>query len=313
MRWASADDSPRVRITPKLVRVIDDTTVWTHQYDASIADLFKIQAEIAYQITGALQVALDGRERLAVEARPTTDTDAYLAYLRGMASYQQGSSDTANLVVARAELEQAVARDPRFALAWSWLGRVSSLQFRTGAVRTQETRELARRAARTAIDLNPGQPEVHLGMAQVLIVEREYDAALREIQIARVGLPNAPELLQIEAQIEQRQGRWRESLASYLRAFELDPASTADSIVVHYAHRRHTPKHAALSALRRLHSGRQLLSPRPSSTSVNGAKWPPRGASYRPRSIPGRPRMVACEGSLRNSSGSMAATNARLR
>lgn len=238
VRWASADDSPRVRITPKLVRVIDDTTVWTHQYDASIADLFKIQAEIAYQITGALQVALDGRERLAVEARPTTDTDAYLAYLRGMASYQQGSSDTANLVVARAELEQAVARDPRFALAWSWLGRVSSLQFRTGAVRTQETRELARRAARTAIDLNPGLPEVHLGMAQVLIVEREYDAALREIQIARVGLPNAPELLQIEAQIEQRQGRWRESLASYLRAFELDPASTADSIVVHYAHRR---------------------------------------------------------------------------
>ena len=227
-----------MRITPKLIRVADDTTVWTHQYEASISDLFKVQAEIAYQITGALQVALDARERQSVEARPTADTEAYLAYLRGIASYQQGASDTANLAQARAELEQAVARDPTFALAWIWLGRVCAWQYRTGAMRTPETREKARRAAQTAIELDPGRAEVHLGLAHVLMSDREYESALRELDIARVGLPNSPELLQIVAVIEQRRGRWRESLTTYMRAFELDPASTADLIALHYLHQR---------------------------------------------------------------------------
>ncbi len=238
VRWAQTPAGTRVRITPKLIRVADDTTVWTHPYEASMSDLFRVQAEIAYQITGALEVALDARERKAVEMRPTADTEAYLAYLRGKASYQQGASDTANLTLAREELEQAVARDPSFALAWSWLGRVCGWQYRSGAMRTPETREKAHRAAQTAIELDPGSAEAHIGLANVLMSDRQYEQALRALDIARVALPNSPELLQIAAVIEQRQGRWRESLSTYLRAFELDPASTADLIAVHYVHQR---------------------------------------------------------------------------
>ena len=90
VRWAQMGDATRVRITPKLIRVADDTTVWTHPYETSVSDLFKVQAEIAYQIAGALQVAVDARERQAVEARPTADTDAYLGYLRGVAPFNKG-------------------------------------------------------------------------------------------------------------------------------------------------------------------------------------------------------------------------------
>lgn len=238
VRWAHIGDATRVRITPKLIRVADDTTVWTHPYEASIADLFAVQAEIAYQIAGALQVALDARERRAVEARPTADTEAYLGYLRGIASYQQGASDTANLAQARAELENAVTRDPSFALAWSWLGRVCAWQYRTGAMRTPETMEKAHRAAQRALELDPGRADVHLGLAHVLMSDRQYEEALRELDIARIGLPNSAELLHIIAIIEQRRGRWAESLATYKRAFELDPASTADLIALHYMHQR---------------------------------------------------------------------------
>ena len=238
VHWAHAADDTRVRITPKLIRVADDTTVWTHSYEASIADLFRVQAEIAYQITGALEVALDARERQAVEMRPTEDTEAYLAYLRGIASYQQAPSDTANLALARKELEQAVARDPSFGLAWSWLGRVCAWQYRTGSIRTAETREKAQQAARTAIELNPGNAEVHIGMAHVLMSDRQYEAALRALDIARIAQPNSPDRLRIAALIEQRQGRWRESLATYMRAFALDPASTAEPIALHYVHQR---------------------------------------------------------------------------
>ena len=166
VRWAQMGDTTRVRITPKLIRVADDTTVWTHPYETSISDLFKVQAEIAYQIAGALQVAVDARERRAVEARPTADTEAYLAYLRGVASFQQGASDTANLAQARAELENAVARDPEFALAWSWLARVCASQHRTacdsdagdhaeGTPRRAEARSSSIRAAPTCTSGSP--------------------------------------------------------------------------------------------------------------------------------------------------------------
>ena len=238
VRWAGASDAPRVRITPKLIRVADDTVVWTEPYDASLSDLIAVQADIAQRITGALQVALDARERRAVAARPTGDADAYLAYLRGLASYQQGWSDTANLALARVEMEQAVERDPRFALAWSWLARVYATQYRTGSQRSAATLQAAYRAAQTAIDLEPGLAEAHLGLALVLASDRDLDRARRELDIARVGLPNSPELWQMIAFIDQRHGRWSDSLTAYMRAFELDPATTADLIAVHYLHLR---------------------------------------------------------------------------
>jgi DNA-binding winged helix-turn-helix (wHTH) protein/TolB-like protein/Tfp pilus assembly protein PilF len=238
VRWARHDVGTQVRITPKLIRVADDTAVWTQRYDASLSDLFGVQGEIAYRIAGALQVALEGREHRVVDTHPTSDTDAYLAYLRGITSFQQGWADTSNQSQAREELERAVARDARFAMAWSWLARVYAWQYNTGANRSPETKQLARRAAQTAMALDPGLPEGHLGLAQVLLIDRDYEPALRELKIARDGLPNSPELLRLIGWVEQRKGRWDDSLRTYMRAFDIDPVSTAEVIAVHYNHQR---------------------------------------------------------------------------
>ena len=241
VRWAQSAGAPRIRITPKVIRAADDTVVWTEQYDASLSDLIAVQADIAQRIAGALQVALDARERRAVSAQPTVDGEAYLAYLRGLASYQQGWSDTANLELARSEMEHAVKRDPRFALAWSWVARVYAGQYRSGSRRSPETLAAAYHAARTAIDLEPGLPEAHLGLAVVLASDRATEQARQELDIARAGLPNSAELWQTIAFIDQRRGQWSDALAAYTRAFEIDPATTADLIAVHYLHLRDYP------------------------------------------------------------------------
>jgi DNA-binding winged helix-turn-helix (wHTH) protein/TolB-like protein/Tfp pilus assembly protein PilF len=238
VRWSGREAGPQVRITPKLIRVADDTTVWTQQYDAPLSDLFGVQADIAYRITGALQVALEARERRLVDARPTADHEAYLAYLRGVTTIQQSATDTGNQVQARAELETAVARDPRFAVAWGWLARVYAWQYNSGALRQPETREAARRAAQTAMALNPALPEAHLGLAQVFMIERDFEPALRELHIARGGLPNSPEVLRMIAWVEQRKGRWADSLDAYMRAFDVDPVATAEPLAIHYMHMR---------------------------------------------------------------------------
>jgi DNA-binding winged helix-turn-helix (wHTH) protein/TolB-like protein/Tfp pilus assembly protein PilF len=237
-QWDRSGPSPVVRITLKLIRVADDTTLWSQAYESTLSSVNMIQAEIAFQIAGALQVAIAAGERDRFEKRVTLDTDAYLAYLRGIAAVQLGPWDTANLVSARTNLEDAVARDPNFAVAWSWLARVYSLQHSAGAARTPETRTAAHRAARRAIALEPGLPDARLGLAHLLLEERDVDAARRELDLVGVSLPNSPERWRLIGLMEQSIGRWSESQAAYERAFELDPVSTAEFLGVHYLHLR---------------------------------------------------------------------------
>jgi TolB-like protein/Tfp pilus assembly protein PilF len=237
-QWDRTAQAPRVRITPKLIRVADDTTIWSQSYDAALPGVNAIQAEIAFQIAGALRVAIEASERARLERRPTLDTEAYLAYLRGVAAVQLGPWDTANLSAARTNLEDAVRRDPRFALAWSWLARVYLTQYSAGASRTPETRRAAHRAARTAVELAPGLPEARLARAQLLAAERDSDGARRELDLAGVGLPNSPDRWRLLGLIEQAHGRWAESQAALEHAFDLDPLSTAEVLGIHYLHLR---------------------------------------------------------------------------
>jgi DNA-binding winged helix-turn-helix (wHTH) protein/TolB-like protein/Tfp pilus assembly protein PilF len=238
VRWTRDGTVARIRMNPRLVRVADDTTVWTQQFDASLSDLLGVQAEIARRITDALQVALDSREQASVAAHAAGDPEAYLAYLRGMAVFMQGTSDTANLAVARAELEQAVARDVRLAPAWSWLARVYAAQYRSGAARTPEVMDKGMRAAQTAIDLDPARADLRLGRIDMLMSARDLDGAQRELDTARASLPNSSLLLQRSAVLAETRGRWHDARAMLMQAFELDPASTAEMAAVHFLHVR---------------------------------------------------------------------------
>ena len=238
VRWARTGDGGQVRITSKLIRAADDSVAWTQQHDAPLSELFAAQGAIAYQITQALEVALEAPERRRMLARPTADPEAYLAYLRGIAAYQQGSTDTTNQTQARTNLEAAVTRDPGFALAWSWLARVYAWQYRTGAERRQDVRAAAHRAAETAMALDPTLVESRLALAQLYLFDGGYDAAMRELDSAAAGMPHSPEVLRMVANLEQARGRWREALEAYTRAFDLDPASTSDLLAIHHLHLR---------------------------------------------------------------------------
>jgi DNA-binding winged helix-turn-helix (wHTH) protein/TolB-like protein/tetratricopeptide (TPR) repeat protein len=238
VRWATDVGGARVRVTPRLVRASDDTTVWTHPYDAPLVDLLGVQTDIAHQITSALQVAIDARERRALSARPTEDSEAYMAYLNGLAFAQQGWSDTASTAQARAWMEKAVARDPRFALAWSWLARILARQYRSGAGRSAEIRVAGDRAAQTALALAPDLPDAHLGMVEILLRDRDYDGAEQQLAIVRMGLPQSSDVWRLTGIIMERVGRWRDGRTAYLRAFDLDPASLADPLAQHYLHMR---------------------------------------------------------------------------
>ena len=126
VRWAkAADGTSRVRVSPELVDVAGTTptTRWQQPFDASLTDVFQVQADIAAQVAKALEVALADSSQRQLEARPTQNLAAYDAYLRGReAAPDPGSLPTAQVRQAITYYEQAVALDPSFALAWARLG-----------------------------------------------------------------------------------------------------------------------------------------------------------------------------------------------
>ena len=235
-----------VRIIPRMIRVADDVTVWTEQYEVKLSEVESAHADMARRIGDALQVdAVAGSSR---SPRPIADSDAYLAYLRGMSAFQQSPSDTSVQALARRELELAVSRDPKFALAWSWLARVYRAQHASGAARTPHVHEAASQAAKTAIALAPDLPEAHLALAQVLMQDHDSEGALRQLELARSGGLTL-EGIRIEAWLRQQRGEWSQSLDRYMKGFEQDPAALSDLIGIHYLHWRDYPQAARFLAI----------------------------------------------------------------
>ena len=242
------DRDDQARIISRMIRVADDVTVWTHQYDLKLSEMENAHADMARRIGEALQadVATAG----PAGSRPIADSDAYLAYLRGISAFQQSQSDTSLQARARRELEFAVARDPQLALAWSWLASVYLAQYEAGAVRTTEIRDAAYRAARTAVALSPDLPDARLALARLLLEDRDQEGALRELELARRARVTL-EGLRIEAWARQQRGDWLEARGLYMKGFELDPAAVSDLIGVHYLHVRDYPNAAKYLAVAR--------------------------------------------------------------
>ncbi len=116
VRWEKVADGPsRVRVTPQLIRVEDDTHVWAHIYEEPIASVFAVQSEIAERVVDALGVTLVDRERTALKSGPTSNVEAYSYYLLGDKYLQSGTQ--AGFQEALAMFESAVELDPDFQLA----------------------------------------------------------------------------------------------------------------------------------------------------------------------------------------------------
>ena len=111
-----SDRSPtrgaRMRITPQLIQVADDTQVWGDRYDRVISDIFTIQSEVAESVVRAMGVRLIPREETALRAVRTNDMEAYNLYLRGLEITRRGETRE-NLEGGIRMYQAAVDRDPR--------------------------------------------------------------------------------------------------------------------------------------------------------------------------------------------------------
>ena len=213
----------RVRINVQLIDTASDRHLWAQIYDRELTDVFAIQSELAQEIASALKATLSPSEQAQIERKPTQNSDAYLLYLEAHEIFGRPDRHHDDLARVESLYERAIELDPAFALAHARLSHLQSWTFY--AIEPLPARaQKARNAANEAIRLQPDLPESHLAMGFVhYYVDRNYDAALNELAIARRGLPNDAGVFRAMAAIQRRQGKWDESNASYAKAVSLDP------------------------------------------------------------------------------------------
>jgi eukaryotic-like serine/threonine-protein kinase len=230
VRWQkSAAGQGRVQVSPELVQVATASTRWQQPFDASLTDVFQVQADVATRVAQALGVALGSGERERLDAKPTENLAAYDLYLRGNDYYERGY-ERENYRIARQMLERAVAADSGFALAWARLSVVRAAEYWFFYERTEAAVAGAKAAADRALRLRPDLPEGHLALGYYWYWGRlDYDQALRELTAAQATQPNDADLAFAIGAVRRRQGNWKEAIANMTRSLELDPRSNVNA------------------------------------------------------------------------------------
>jgi TolB-like protein/Flp pilus assembly protein TadD len=216
----------QVRVNVQLIQVASDSHLWADTYDRKLVDIFAVESEMAKAIADALQAKLTGGEQQALTAKPTNNSEAYDAYLRGLALEARASSPSDSEKVV-GYYEQSVQLDPTFALAWARLSRANSQVYFGGLDTSTARRDAAERALNTAQKLQPNSPETLLAQAYYQYwVLRDYELAKTTFGRVRELLPGSSEVPGALALIARRQGQWDESIAYWEQTLALDPRNT---------------------------------------------------------------------------------------
>jgi TolB-like protein/cytochrome c-type biogenesis protein CcmH/NrfG/class 3 adenylate cyclase len=212
----------RVRVNVQLINAENDEHLWAEDYDRELTDVFAIQTDLAQKIVSELRGKLSLGEKEQIERKPTENGEAYLAFVQAN-NLSCAFEDLTKLKQGEQLYDRAIELDPTFALA---MARSSLLQ--SWIVHnfdpTSERREKARTLAERTLRLQPDLPEGHLAVGYSYYYgDNNYDAALREFEIAQRGLPNEPEVYLAIGAIQRRQGKWAESTANLEKAVSLNP------------------------------------------------------------------------------------------
>jgi TolB-like protein/Tfp pilus assembly protein PilF len=217
----------RLRIAAQLIDARTDSQIWAETYDRTAADLFAIQSELAESIVAQLQAKLSPEQKADIETRPTQDLVAFELYLRAkqiVDSYLIADDVRTALLSALQSLDQAIKRDPDFVSAYCYIARANDLLYFFDLDPTPEPILLAEAAVKAALRLRPDSAEAHFAMADFLFrCHRDYDGALKELAIARPGLPNDAAFFILSGYINRRRNNWLQAERDFLDAVALDP------------------------------------------------------------------------------------------
>jgi TolB-like protein/Tfp pilus assembly protein PilF len=213
----------KLRITVQLIDSSNEEHLWAQNYDRKLEDVFAIQTEVAQNVADSLKMQLLDKEKEKIEKKPTENIVAYTSYLKGR--YYWNKRNRESLEKAIKNFEEAIKRDPNFALAYSGLSDCYSvlidqghLSLSEGLVRTKET-------AMKALELDNSLAEAHTSLAGLLDNEWDWARAEEEFVKALKANPNYATAHHWYSIHLLYLGRLDEAIKELKTAEELDPLS----------------------------------------------------------------------------------------
>ena len=215
----------QVRVNVQLINALTDAHLWAEIYDRKLTDIFAAESDIAKTIAETLQAKLSGSEKTAISKAPTSNPEAYELYLKGRFFWNKRTG--ADLRKGVDYFNQAIAKDPNYALAYCGLADSYLLLSAYGAAAPKDSVPHAKAAVKRALELDDTLAEAHASSARILSgFDFDSQRAIAEFERALQLNPNyatahhwfaAGPLLAL--------ARFDQSIAEAKRSIELDPLS----------------------------------------------------------------------------------------
>jgi TolB-like protein/Tfp pilus assembly protein PilF len=214
----------QVRVQVQLINTATQAHLWAESYDRKLTDIFAVESEIATRIAETLQAKLTGSEKTAITKRPTANPEAYEFYLKGRFFWNKRTG--ADLRTAIDYFNQALGKDPSYALAYAGLADSYGLLSAYGAASRVDSFPQANAAAKKALELDDTLAEAHTSLGLVLSAyDFDFEQSLKEFERAIELNPNYATAHHWYGETLGAMGRFDEGIAELKRAQQLDPLS----------------------------------------------------------------------------------------
>jgi eukaryotic-like serine/threonine-protein kinase len=212
-----------VSVSAELVDAREDKQLWGEQYSRKLDDIHSVQQEIATAVSGNLRVRLTSEEKTRLNKSSATNPEAYQLYLKGR--YHANQTTAAELKKGIEYFQQAIDKDPGYALAYAGLGDSYSALGEYLYLPHSDSSPKAKAAAMKALQLDDTLAEAHAALAYAAFFDWDWPSAEREFKRAIELNPNSALSRSRYAVYLETRGRFNESMAEAQQAQELDPLS----------------------------------------------------------------------------------------
>src|SRR5947209_297823 len=219
----------QVRVNVQLINALTNAHLWAEIYDRKLTDIFAVESDIAKTIAETLQAKLTGSEKSLITKTPTVNPDAYELYLKGRFFWNKRTG--ADLRKAIEYFNQAITKDPNYAVGYSGLADSYALLSVFNAAAPQDSIPQARTAAKKAIELDETLAEAHASVGRILTgYDFDFPQAIAEFERAIALDPNyATAHHWLGWGPLSASGQFDRAIVEGKRAVELDPLSSIDN------------------------------------------------------------------------------------
>ena len=230
----------QLRVSVRLLRVADGRQLWASQFGGNVTGIFGIQEQISAKVAEALSARFTAGDGAARALGGTQDSAAYLLYANGQ--YALARSTEQSVVLAIGYFEQAIARDPNFALAHAGLADCYIVMGTFGMRPPAETMPRARDAVLTALRIEPRLASAYGTLGQIKVqYDRDWDGAEADFMRAIALNPSLSEPHHYWGLLLGMRGELDRGLEELKQAQQLEPllttAKTRAGSLLYFAHR----------------------------------------------------------------------------